>query len=369
MLCVSLDPTRVKKIQRAPAWSRLSARATAFRNAAVAASDTHGLEPPSLNRQLVSQDSPARPRLLAHVASWDTRHPGFTVAPVCAVCANLSFLVQPLLQPFPFPPGCRAQAWRYQPKYRRPLHFHAEPELNLVWRGRAQFVVGKQSFWVERGGLLVLPPGVDHALVEASPDLEFFAIGFHPELLDAYAQGAGKRFGFGVACKQLPTPVVEPLSDLCGGLGETPDRSVVEHVLREPLEYAMLADERACPSNLSLGMRAASLVLSEGSIRRRDLAKALASNQGDVSRYFTQHNGITLREFRRRVRVLQFLKAVDADPGNLARAAHISGFGSYSQCHRDFCSVIGVSPRKFLMSGQRQAVADRFEPLLPALRL
>jgi quercetin dioxygenase-like cupin family protein/AraC-like DNA-binding protein len=275
--------------------------------------------------------------------------------------------VQPLLQPFPFPPRCRAQAWRYQPKYRRPLHFHAEPEINFVWQGRARFVVGGRSFWVERGGLIILPPGIEHALVEASPDLEFFAIGFHPELAKAYSQAPEASFGFRVACRQVSESATERLTSICGSLGETPDRLVVESLLREPFAHAALEDDHLAASQSQLALRAASLVLDDRSMRRYEIAKALASNAGDVSRTFRRDTGITLREFRRRVRVLRFLEEADAYPKNLMRAAYASGFGSYSQCHRDFCAVVGVSPREFLVSGQRRAMADRFEPAIPTL--
>ncbi|HEY6724303.1 MAG TPA: AraC family transcriptional regulator [Polyangiaceae bacterium] len=274
--------------------------------------------------------------------------------------------MQPLLQPFPFPRGCRAQAWRYQPQYRRPLHFHAEPELNFVWRGRARFVVGNRSFWVERGGLLILPPGVDHALVEASADLEFFAIGFQPELVNAYARTTDTDFGFRVACKQVSDGLTERLASMCGTLGEAPDRLVVEGLLREPLEHAALDAIDAGPSTPPpVGARAASLLLNEGSLRRYEIAKALASNNGDISRSFLRDEGIPLREFRRRIRVLRFLEAAAAYPKNLTRAAHAAGFGSYSQCHRDFSALLGMAPRAFLTSGRRQAMADHFEPALP----
>lgn len=270
--------------------------------------------------------------------------------------------MKPLLQPFPFPSGCRAQAWRYQPKYRRPLHFHSEPELNFVWRGRARFVVGEKSVWVERGGLLILPPGIDHELVEASHDLEFFAIGFHPELIDAYTRAGHQSIHFGVACKSLPEALTDRLAERCFGLGETPDPSVVESLLREPLAHAMREHHGHAAGPGSLGSRAASLLRSGEATRRDQIAKALASNLGDVSRQFRRDNGVTLREYRQRIRILRFLQEVDAGSTNLTRAAVISGFGSYSQCHRDFCTVVGCAPREFLSSGQRESIADRFEP-------
>jgi methylphosphotriester-DNA--protein-cysteine methyltransferase len=142
----------------------------------------------------------------------------------------------------------------------------------------------------------------------------------------------------------------------------------VEGLLREPLEHAALDGTRLQNSQLHLGVRAASLLLDEGSLRRHQIAKALASNKGDISRSFLRDNGISLREFRRRIRVLRFLEAVDSYPKNLTRAAHISGFGSYSQCHRDFCALMGVSPREFIASGRRQEMADAFEPAVSLQR-
>jgi mannose-6-phosphate isomerase-like protein (cupin superfamily) len=112
-------------------------------------------------------------------------------------------VVKPLLQPFPFPTGHRAQALRYQPRYRRPLHFHAEPEVNLIWAGRARFVVGERSFEVSSGSLLMLPPGIEHALMDASADLEFFAIGFEPALVAAVERETGTRMAFGVEHRVL----------------------------------------------------------------------------------------------------------------------------------------------------------------------
>ncbi|AGP36605.1 hypothetical protein BE04_17030 [Sorangium cellulosum] len=51
-----------------------------------------------------------------------------------------------LWQSFPMPEGRRAQAWRYRPVYRRPAHFHDEPEFNLVVRGTAALDAGFGSY-------------------------------------------------------------------------------------------------------------------------------------------------------------------------------------------------------------------------------
>jgi hypothetical protein len=58
---------------------------------------------------------------------------------------ELPFVTASLYQPFPMQPGHRAQAWRHQPAFLRPRHFHEEPELNLVTRGTATF--GRRRFF------------------------------------------------------------------------------------------------------------------------------------------------------------------------------------------------------------------------------
>src|SRR4051794_23721947 len=92
--------------------------------------------------------------------------------------ATIVLLVPPaLLQSFPMVQRTRAQVWAYAALYRRPRHFHAEPELNLVVAGNATFGIGNSTVQVGAGELLSFLPGQDHALLSASADLELFAIG------------------------------------------------------------------------------------------------------------------------------------------------------------------------------------------------
>lgn len=263
-----------------------------------------------------------------------------------------------LLQPFPFPVGHRAQAWRYQARYRRPLHFHAEPEVNLVWQGHGRFVVGERSFDVSAGSLLVLPPGIEHGLANASQDLEFFAVGFEPALVDAFEREHEIKLTLGVGHFVLSDAALRRLSALCETLGASTDRLAGETRLIELLQVAGRPGQQR-----GLGSRAAALVLRGApTLDRGALAKRLASNHGDVSRAFHRENGTTFREYRHRVRVLRFIEQFD-ETSNLTRAALLAGFGSYSQCFRVFTSVLGVSPRAYFASELRATQASKFEPL------
>ena len=77
----------------------------------------------------------------------------------------------------------RSHVWKFSWEHggRRPVHFHVEPELNLIAAGTATFRVGETQITASRGDLLAFPPGQNHALLEASPDIYLFAIGADPE--------------------------------------------------------------------------------------------------------------------------------------------------------------------------------------------
>ncbi len=82
-----------------------------------------------------------------------------------------------LYQPFPMAGRTRGQIWAYAPQYRRPRHFHPEPELNLIAAGVGIFGAGGSVFSVSAGDLLWWLPGQDHVLVDASPDFELVVVG------------------------------------------------------------------------------------------------------------------------------------------------------------------------------------------------
>ncbi len=271
----------------------------------------------------------------------------------------ISAAVSPLLQPFPMEPKRGAQIWRYQPQYRRPRHFHAEPELNVFLRGRATLGIGDQRVSLSAGSLLWLPPGVDHALLEASSDLEFFVVGLQPGLLEAFANRHGEPLSFATRAHAIDPSVATAVSELCCAMAEGLDAGAGDAALLDLLALCV----RDTPNRgLSLGARAQSLIADDPGIDRGALAKALASNLGDVSRAFHRELGTTFRVYKQRTRVLSFLSEVDRG-ANMTFAALAAGFGSYSQCHRVFREVTGCSPREFISRGVRDEHETRFEPL------
>jgi AraC-like DNA-binding protein len=268
--------------------------------------------------------------------------------------------VTALFQPFPMLAQRRAQAWQYQPAFRRPRHFHEEPEINLVTRGRGVILLGDRAIPVSTGSVVWFAPGLDHYLEEASPDFELFTLGFQPESIKAFEREHLTLARFARPAQRIDAASIAQLSDLLSELQTAADAQAVEERLLQVLQKLSQLGEapEAC-----LGHRAASFILTHPTTSRDQLARALRSNRGDVSRCFHRDHGMTLRQYRNAIRTLEFLRQLDAGAANMTRAAIGAGFGSYSQCHRVFHALLGQSPREYLNAQRRENLTDRFEPI------
>ncbi|HOU92629.1 MAG TPA: AraC family ligand binding domain-containing protein [Polyangiaceae bacterium] len=262
-----------------------------------------------------------------------------------------------LWQPFPMPEGRRAQAWRHHPAFRRPAHFHDEPEINLVARGSATFVVGCRRVPMSAGSLSWYPPGLDHYLEDATDDLELYVVGFLPELLAAYAREHGAAPRFARPLTQVDERTLDRCAEAFGAASSNADDAAVEAQL-----LALLASlDRAGPAP-ALGHRAAALVLETPALGRDELARRLASNRGDVSRRLHRDHGMSLAEYKNRLQTLRLIALLEAGQGNLTRAALDAGFGSYSRCFQVVRGLFGCAPNVLLDPVTRRSLADRLEP-------
>ena len=255
---------------------------------------------------------------------------------------------------------CRVQAWQYQPEFRRPRHFHEEPEINLVVHGRGVMSLGDRTITVSAGSVVWFPPGLDHYLQEASPDFELFTVGFQPESLQAYERENKTLAHFARPPQYIDAASTAQLAALLSEVQTTADAQAIEvRLMQVLLELSQLAQ---APDDC-LGHRAASFILTHPTTSRDQLARALSSNRGDISRRFHRDHGMTLRQYRNAIRTLEFLRQLDAGAANITRAAIGAGFGSYSQCHRVFHSLLGQSPREYLISQRQESPTDRFDPI------
>lgn len=263
-----------------------------------------------------------------------------------------------------FLPGgstARAFVWKYSElnKGRRPRHFHAEPELNLVAAGHATFGVGGSRVQVFAGQLIGFPPGQDHVLLDVSPDVFLYSIGLDPGLASEVVNHAQ-----GVAAlplrSLLPEAEFKVLTRLCADIVE---REQIDGLGAELWQRAhwLQANSNAVGSRVHvLTRRVLAELARRPDVSRERLAHSLRASPSDLSRYFHRDMGLTLVQYRTRARLLRLIRSVDAGNRNLKEVAQAVGFGSYSQCHRAFCAELGWAPREFFSSGVREQMQQAY---------
>ncbi len=267
-----------------------------------------------------------------------------------------------LYQPFPIATKARAQIWRHVPATRKPRHFHAEPEFNLIAGGTAAFGMGDKVLNVAAGDLLWWPPGQDHVLLEASLDFDLFVIGVKAEFSSRvlsrtiYHKAAGP-----IVSRLEPADLGEFNASCIAAQSPTSDAAVIEHQLGE-LWHRAHALRRRTQDLHSVTRRALNALYESPKLARSEIAQLARVYPTEVSRCFHDDMGMTLSAFRSRVRLVRFIEAVDAGAENLLAAALEAGFGSYSQCHRVFQRTLGCTPRLFFETSVREQMQEARHP-------
>jgi AraC-like DNA-binding protein len=266
-----------------------------------------------------------------------------------------------LYQPFPIPTRARAHIWRHAPATRRPRHFHAEPELNLVTGGSATFALGEKLFAVVRGDLLWWPPGQDHVLVDASADFDLFVIGVTADFSMRVLTGTPDVACVGPARIRVPTAVLAELEAICAAPSSGSDVGAIERKVGDLWRQAHALRRAAAPVHVVTRRTMVSLY-QRPELGRSDLARLMRAYPTEISRCFHHDMGITLSAFRARLRLLRFIQAVDDGAPSLLAAALGAGFGSYSQCHRIFQQTFACTPRSFFETSLRAEMQNAFAP-------
>jgi AraC-like DNA-binding protein len=77
------------------------------------------------------------------------------------------------------------------------------------------------------------------------------------------------------------------------------------------------------------------------------LSSELGVSPGHLARSFKREMGVSLVDYRNRLRLDRFFEAIQrrGGNGNLLDAALEAGFGSYAQFHRVYRKFLGTTPR------------------------
>jgi AraC-like DNA-binding protein len=291
-------------------------------------------------------------------------------------------LIDSLYQPFPIATKARGQIWHHLPATRRPRHFHAEPELNLVTGGTGVFAMGEKVLPVAEGDLLWWPPGQDHVLVDASPDFDLFVIGVTADFSFRVLSGTPEAGCVGpIQVRLAPSDLAEIKGACAAARSATVDVPSIEskvgdlwrrtHALRRTALCAFRNEQGPFLESMHAVTRRTMVSLyARPEMARSEVARLVRTDPTEVSRYFHGDMGTTLSAFRARLRLLRFIEAVDDGAESLLAAALGAGFGSYSQCHRVFQRTLGCAPRRFFETALRGQIQDALEPWdPPGLRL
>lgn len=277
--------------------------------------------------------------------------------------ASVGSAVETIYQPFPLPGAARGHIWHHVPETRRPRHFHAEPELNLITAGSATFGAGEAVLSVVAGDLLWWPPGQDHVLLDASVDFDLYVIGVTPAFSERVLGEQGHSVTGGAAKLSLDQGQLARFTAVCAAPVSIGASVAVERNVGDLWNLAHRLRAGA-PDRHPLTRRTLASVLARPELKRSDLARLARGNVSELSRHFRQDVGLTLTAYRTRLRLLRFIDLVERGERFLT-AAMEAGFGSYSQCHRVFHHTLRCTPRVFFGAGVREEMRDRYAPLAP----
>ncbi len=268
-----------------------------------------------------------------------------------------------LYQPFPFAGPARGQIWRHHPSTRRPRHFHAEPELNLITGGRACFGFGTQAVEVTSGDLLCWTPGQDHELLSASDDFDLFVIGLTPDFSERVLGADASATHRGPVLSRLAPEQLAALAPRCLFPALHGDRVAKERAAGDLWQQAHAFREARAVGH-TLTRRSLYFINERPEISREEIARRSHGSPGEISRRFHADMGLPLSAYRGRIRLLRFIHMVD-EGSTFLHAALAAGFGSYSQCHRVFQATLGCAPRTYFTSPSRRSIENSRAPLAP----
>jgi AraC-like DNA-binding protein len=96
------------------------------------------------------------------------------------------------------------------------------------------------------------------------------------------------------------------------------------------------------------------LLAGDPSLGGKELASSLDISLSRLARVFKVEMGMSLVEYRNRLRLERFHVLLDAGGDNLLAAALSAGFGSYAQFQRVFRALRGTTPRAYLRERGRR---------------
>jgi AraC-like DNA-binding protein len=235
-------------------------------------------------------------------------------------------------------------------------------ELNLVLAGHGVIGIGPRRYTVGAGDLVWFLPGIDHVLHQASQDYAMWVVTFRPTLVDRIRTEHPVDPLAGIPEThppvRLPQDTVARMDAHCAAFHRGDDPSG-----RRLAEVLVLAGHSG-PIEAPTGWhpcvrRAIRLLRVDPGLGRRELGDATGASTSLLAHRFRRALGMSIPEYRARVRLHAVMAELEAGERNLAQAALRSGFGSYAQFHRVVRTMTALSPHELLSERGRDLLLRR----------
>jgi AraC-like DNA-binding protein len=265
--------------------------------------------------------------------------------------------------------GFDGSVWWMRRRGPRHTHRHDEPEINLVTRGRATYVLADRRYDLRKNTQVWLFADQDHVLFDESPDFEMFILIFRRSLVQQLCTTPRTRLLLqsnptGELCKLLNDESAAQLRSLFKQLHEAkhdPPRfnAGVAYALLAAWDAHLSADQVLGQNVHPAVERAARIIQAEAEPMSLDaIAEQVGLSASRLSRLFHQQAGVSLVEFRQRQTLQRFFRLFgDGQHKTMTAAALEAGFGSYPQFHRVFKQLTGKTPQQYrreVVSGNHQ---------------
>ncbi len=239
-------------------------------------------------------------------------------------------------------------------------HRHDELELNVVLRGNSSYLLDTRRYFLGPDTIVWLFPQQDHILLDCSDDFEMWIVVFQPAMLRLICTSPSYQIltegnPSGYFCKRIGSSQTARLDGLLSNLSPD-DNDVVlfntglSHILA--LAWSMYCATTQIPPNADIhpAVENAAYLLKKDPLTGdlKSLASQAGLSPGRLSRLFKQQIGVSMVQFRNRLRIERFLQIYQKGRRrNMMQTALDAGFGSYPQFHREFVRIMGRSPAEF----------------------
>jgi AraC-like DNA-binding protein len=250
-------------------------------------------------------------------------------------------------------------------------HSHDELELHLIERGHAVFVLPDRKLEAPAGTLLWIPPGREHLVLDVSADQRRWLLLVRRRVARRVLPAAAfTRAGRDEQVVRLPPRELNALrgtfTELGDGMGRLAGPLEALGLVNAGIAYALARahvlseavgrQERSATFHPAVVKALSALRAASPPPSLPELAALTRMSEAHLSKLFSAHVGVSVTEFRNRLRLQRFFELYgDGEQKTLLTAALEAGFGSYPQFHRVFKEHMGHAPGKKPRGGSRAA--------------